>query len=67
MSGAGIRGESDAAIELEVAGESLFEAGYSDEDVTHVVVADLFEAGNLRPSASSMMSSSVRPLERDAV
>lgn len=44
-------GETDATVELRVAGQTFFDAGHSDEDDAHGVpieiVADLFEAGGL--------------------
>ena len=46
-------GESDAAVELGVAREALFDAGHADEDRAHgvpvVIVPHLFEAGGLEP------------------
>lgn len=46
-------GESDATIELGVAGEAFFDGGHAHEDDTHVmvveVVTELFKAGGFQP------------------
>jgi len=64
-------GEPDPAVELGVASQALVDAGHADQDhaqgVPVVVVPDLLEACVLSRSASSTMSSSVRPEARDAL